>query len=323
MLARMEAVGSLEDDGTRSPTRCGPRPTRSRSEATRDHGRLAEHGLARLPTPVDRPLQILTHCNTGPLACGQFGTALGVVQAGHQAGRQVHVHVDETRPYLQGARLTAWELSRRGCRTRSSPTRQPGRCSPRVRSTPSWSERIGSPRTATRRTRSGRIRWPRWPPATVCRSTSAPRSARVDLETENGSAIPIEERTADRGPGVRRRPGRTARGDGLEPGLRRDPGRAHLGDRDRGGCAGCAIRPGAGRRGRGKAGTHGARRRGRRPRPDGHDRCPGRPRRRRRPDDHRSPRAAGLPRTRPAVRRLRDLRPGRPRVCADPLGCGI
>ena len=57
------------------------------SEATDDHGRLAEFGLAVLPEPDDRPLRILTHCNTGPLACGQFGTALGVVQAAHHAGR--------------------------------------------------------------------------------------------------------------------------------------------------------------------------------------------------------------------------------------------
>jgi methylthioribose-1-phosphate isomerase len=80
-------------------------------ETTTDHGRLAEHGLAALPVPDGRPLRILTHCNTGPLACGQFGTALGIVQAAHHAGRAVHVWVDETRPYLQGARLTAWELA--------------------------------------------------------------------------------------------------------------------------------------------------------------------------------------------------------------------
>ena len=64
--------------------------------------------------PDDRPVRILTHCNTGPLACGQFGTALGIVQAAHHAERPVHVWVDETRPYLQGARLTTWELAQAG-----------------------------------------------------------------------------------------------------------------------------------------------------------------------------------------------------------------
>jgi methylthioribose-1-phosphate isomerase len=55
---------------------------------------------------------VLTHCNTGALATGGWGTAQGVIVAAHQAGKQVHVWVDETRPVLQGARLTAWELQR-------------------------------------------------------------------------------------------------------------------------------------------------------------------------------------------------------------------
>jgi methylthioribose-1-phosphate isomerase len=54
---------------------------------------------------------VLTHCNTGALATGGFGTALGVVRAGYASGRIRHVYADETRPWLQGARLTAWELA--------------------------------------------------------------------------------------------------------------------------------------------------------------------------------------------------------------------
>lgn len=53
---------------------------------------------------------VLTHCNTGTLATAGYGTAMGVIRAAHEAGKNVHVWVDETRPYLQGARLTAWEL---------------------------------------------------------------------------------------------------------------------------------------------------------------------------------------------------------------------
>jgi len=58
--------------------------------------------------------QVLTHCNTGPLATGGFGTALGAILEAHRQGRVTHVWVDETRPYLQGARLTAFELMKAG-----------------------------------------------------------------------------------------------------------------------------------------------------------------------------------------------------------------
>ena len=54
---------------------------------------------------------VLTHCNTGPLATAAFGTALGVIVAAHAAGKKLHVYIDETRPLLQGARLTTYELA--------------------------------------------------------------------------------------------------------------------------------------------------------------------------------------------------------------------
>jgi len=57
---------------------------------------------------------ILTHCNAGALATAGYGTALGVIRAAWEAGKRIHVYVDETRPVLQGARLTAWELMREG-----------------------------------------------------------------------------------------------------------------------------------------------------------------------------------------------------------------
>jgi methylthioribose-1-phosphate isomerase len=57
---------------------------------------------------------VLTHCNAGALATGGYGTALGVIRAAIESGRHVAVFADETRPYLQGARLTAWELQRDG-----------------------------------------------------------------------------------------------------------------------------------------------------------------------------------------------------------------
>ncbi|MFL5866489.1 MAG: s-methyl-5-thioribose-1-phosphate isomerase, partial [Thermoleophilaceae bacterium] len=72
--------------------------------------RIAELGSERF-AEGDRAL---THCNTGPLATGGYGTAAGVLRAAWDAGRLAHVWVSETRPLLQGARLTAWELKREG-----------------------------------------------------------------------------------------------------------------------------------------------------------------------------------------------------------------
>ncbi len=72
--------------------------------------RLSEHGNALIPDGA----AILTHCNTGSLAVPGPGTALGMIKAAHRAGKGVSVYADETRPRLQGARLTAWELDREG-----------------------------------------------------------------------------------------------------------------------------------------------------------------------------------------------------------------
>ena len=63
---------------------------------------------------LGRSSQILTHCNAGALATGGYGTALGVVRSAVSQGKAVHVFADETRPFLQGARLTAWELRKDG-----------------------------------------------------------------------------------------------------------------------------------------------------------------------------------------------------------------
>ena len=72
--------------------------------------RMGELGAALIETPC----AILTHCNAGALATGGYGTALGVVRAGFASGRITEVYADETRPWLQGARLTAWEMVQEG-----------------------------------------------------------------------------------------------------------------------------------------------------------------------------------------------------------------
>ena len=72
--------------------------------------RMAELGAALLPQGA----RVLTHCNTGALATGGHGTALGVIRTAHAQGKLAAVYATETRPWLQGARLTAWELQREG-----------------------------------------------------------------------------------------------------------------------------------------------------------------------------------------------------------------
>ena len=71
---------------------------------------MGKVGAAFLPDGAT----VLTHCNAGALATGGYGTALGVIRAAHDAGKRIRVLADETRPYLQGARLTSWELARDG-----------------------------------------------------------------------------------------------------------------------------------------------------------------------------------------------------------------
>jgi methylthioribose-1-phosphate isomerase len=67
---------------------------------------MGRQGQILIPDGVS----VLTHCNAGALATSGYGTALGVIRAAREAGKRVHVYVDETRPFLQGARLTTWEL---------------------------------------------------------------------------------------------------------------------------------------------------------------------------------------------------------------------
>ncbi|MFO5526876.1 MAG: S-methyl-5-thioribose-1-phosphate isomerase [Cuspidothrix sp.] len=74
---------------------------------------IGDHGLAALPITPDQ-LIILTHCNAGALATGGYGTALGVARSAWKAGRLARLYADETRPRLQGAKLTAWECVQEG-----------------------------------------------------------------------------------------------------------------------------------------------------------------------------------------------------------------
>ena len=80
------------------------------SEDIEINRKIGEHGNKIVP----RKAVILTHCNAGSLATGGYGTALGVIRAAHEAGKKIQVIADETRPWLQGLRLTAFELMEDG-----------------------------------------------------------------------------------------------------------------------------------------------------------------------------------------------------------------
>jgi methylthioribose-1-phosphate isomerase len=74
---------------------------------------MGRHGATLMPNSGG----VLTHCNAGALATCGYGTALGVIRAAIESGKKIHVFADETRPFLQGARLTAWELTKDGIQT--------------------------------------------------------------------------------------------------------------------------------------------------------------------------------------------------------------
>jgi methylthioribose-1-phosphate isomerase len=197
MMARYVEIGDLSEDGDAIADGLRAEADAIVFEATTDHGRMAGFGLQVLPAPEDRPVRILTHCNTGPLAGGQFGTALGVVQAAHNADRSLFVWVDETRPYLQGARLTAWELAQAGVAHTLIPDMAAGHLmargevdvilvgGDRVAANGDTANKIGTYTLAVLAARQGI-------PFYVVAPTSS-----IDLDTPDGTTIPIEERTAE------------------------------------------------------------------------------------------------------------------------------
>ncbi len=137
---------------------------------------------------------VLTHCNTGALATGGFGTALGVVRAGFAAGRIAQVYADETRPWLQGARLTAWELLQDGipvtllADSAAALLMQQGKVqwvivgADRIAANGDTANKIGTYAAAIAARHHG-VRF----------MVVAPTST-VDLATPDGSRIPIEQR---------------------------------------------------------------------------------------------------------------------------------
>ncbi len=138
--------------------------------------------------------RVLTHCNAGALATAGYGTALGVIRGAIEAGKSVAVFADETRPFLQGARLTAWELVRDGIDTTvitesmAAPLMRDGRIDLVV---------VGADRIAANGDTANKIGT--YTVALVAREHSVPfyvaaPVSTIDLDTPDGRRIPIEER---------------------------------------------------------------------------------------------------------------------------------
>ena len=146
---------------------------------------------------IDRAGAVLTHCNTGSLATGGYGTALGVVRSAAAAGRVTRVYADETRPWLQGARLTAWELVRDGIPV--DLLVEGAAASLLRRGEVTW-VLVGADRVAANGDFANKIGT--YGLAVLARHHGVPfmvvaPSSTVDLETADGGAIPIEDRSPE------------------------------------------------------------------------------------------------------------------------------
>ena len=152
---------------------------------------MGRHGATLMPASGG----VLTHCNAGALATCGYGTALGVIRAAVEAGKKLHVYADETRPFLQGSRLTAWELMKDGIPTTVISDNMAGAMmkqgkigavvvgADRIAANGDVANKIGTYTVAVLAKEHG-----------IPFYVAAPFST-VDLETPDGSKIPIEQRS--------------------------------------------------------------------------------------------------------------------------------
>ena len=205
------AIERMKKTFARRACRPGSRSIRSRTSLDREAQQIHDEDVASCramgafgAAVVPADARILTHCNAGALATAGYGTALGVIRGAVEAGKQVAVFADETRPFLQGARLTAWELVRDGIDTTvitdnmaASLMRQ-GKVNFVV---------VGADRIAANGDTANKIGT--YGVAVLAREhnipfyVAAPLST-IDLRTPDGAHIPIEERNAPRGHARRR-----------------------------------------------------------------------------------------------------------------------
>jgi methylthioribose-1-phosphate isomerase len=153
---------------------------------------MGRHGAALMPATGG----VLTHCNAGALATAGYGTALGVIRAAVEQGKKIHVYADETRPFLQGSRLTAWELVKDGIPTTVISDNMSGAM---MRQGKIGAVIVGADRIAANGDVANKIGT--YTVAVLAKEhgipfyVAAPIST-VDLETPDGGKIPIEQRNA-------------------------------------------------------------------------------------------------------------------------------
>jgi methylthioribose-1-phosphate isomerase len=165
---------------------------RMRAEDIAANQAMGRHGATLMPNEGG----VLTHCNAGALATAGYGTALGVIRAAVEAGKKIHVYADETRPFLQGARLTAWELVKDGIPTTVISDNMAGAMmrqgkigaivvgADRIAANGDVANKIGTYTVAVLAKENG-----------IPFYVAAPLST-VDMACPDGSKIPIEQRNA-------------------------------------------------------------------------------------------------------------------------------
>jgi methylthioribose-1-phosphate isomerase len=153
---------------------------------------MGQHGAVLLPSSGG----VLTHCNAGALATCGYGTALGVIRAAVESGKKIHVYADETRPFLQGSRLTAWELMKDNIPTTVISDNMAGAM---MRQGKIGAVIVGADRIAANGDVANKIGT--YTLAVLAKEhgipmyVAAPWST-VDMETPDGSKIPIEQRSS-------------------------------------------------------------------------------------------------------------------------------
>jgi methylthioribose-1-phosphate isomerase len=158
--------------------------------------RMGAHGATLVEARADRAVNILTHCNAGALATVDYGTALAVIRAAHEQNKKIHVWVDETRPRLQGARLTSWELMHEGIPMTLIADNVAGHL---MRTGQVDIVFVGSDRTAANGDVANKIGT--YKLAVLAKENGIPfyavvPTSTIDLTVPSGDDIPIEERDA-------------------------------------------------------------------------------------------------------------------------------
>ena len=154
---------------------------------------MGRHGATLMPSAGG----VLTHCNAGALATAGYGTALGVIRAAVEQGKKIHVYADETRPFLQGSRLTAWELMKDGIPTTVISDNMAGAM---MKQGKIGAIVVGADRIARNGDVANKIGT--YTVAVLAKEHAIPfyvaaPTSTVDLACPDGSGIPIEQRNAN------------------------------------------------------------------------------------------------------------------------------